>query len=389
MEFRFMNIYLKHDASYKKFAYQVYHAHLTNAILKLQPAKSISQSLPLALIKLCHYTMSKASKLGGRGMKEFKVGKNDAGKRLDRFVSKAAPLLPPSLAQKYIRIKRIKIGGKGTQRDYKLKDGDIVQMYVNDEFFETPTEKNAYLKIANPDPDIVYEDDNIMLINKPAGILCHSDASPGAGSIISTVKAYLYQNGQWRPLDENSFAPALCNRIDRNTSGIVIAAKNAEALRIINEKIKHHEIDKYYLAAVHGRPNPPAAKLEGYLFKDASKNQVYISKTSTPGSKTAIMEYQTKAASGALSLLECKLITGRTHQIRAQLADIGHPLLGDGKYGSERLNKPFGEKHQALCSYKLVFAFKTDAGSLSYLDKKAFVILNIPFTKKYFQTIDF
>ncbi|MCL2227346.1 MAG: RluA family pseudouridine synthase [Oscillospiraceae bacterium] len=321
-------------------------------------------------------------------MKEFQIGKNDAGQRLDRFVSKAAPLLPASLMQKYIRIKRIKVGGKAAARDHKLAYGEVVQMYVNDEFFETPSEENAYLKITDPALDLVYEDDNILLINKPAGMLCHSDGSPSPSSAISRLQAYLYQNGQWKPRDENAFAPALCNRIDRNTSGIVLAAKNAEALRIVNEKLKLREIDKFYLAAVHGTPKERSATLEGYIFKDAVKNQVYVSKTSRPGSKSAIMEYRIVASEGGLSLLECRLITGRTHQIRAQLASIGHPLLGDGKYGSERQSKPYGEKHQALCSYKLAFAFKSDAGLLSYLDKKNFRLRDIPFAKKYFSAID-
>jgi len=321
-------------------------------------------------------------------MKEYEIGKNDAGQRLDRFVSKAAPLLPASLTQKYIRIKRIKVNGKGSPRDYKLSVGDSVQMYVNDEFFDTPDEHNAYLKINNPSLNITYEDKNIILLNKPAGIICHSDGSADHNTLIAHVQAYLYQNKNWQPHEENSFAPALCNRIDRNTAGIVIAAKNSESLRIINEKIKLREIDKFYLAAVHGKPKPASAILEDFIFKDAVKNQVYVSKESRPGSKTAILEYETLAASGGLSLIKCKLITGRTHQIRAQLASIGHPLLGDGKYGSERLNKPYGEKQQALCSYKLTFDFETDAGILNYLDKKSFAVLEINFVKKYFQTID-
>ncbi|MCL2392587.1 MAG: RluA family pseudouridine synthase [Oscillospiraceae bacterium] len=321
-------------------------------------------------------------------MKEFIVGKNDAGQRLDRFTSKAAPLLPSSLLQKYIRIKRIKVGGKGAARSYTLVFGDVVQMYVNDEFFQAPNEENAYLKITNPELDIIYEDENIILINKPAGVLCHSDGTESHSTIVM-LKAYLYQNKQWRAGAENAFAPALCNRIDRNTTGIVIAAKNAEAMRVVNEKIKLHEIDKYYLSIVHGRPNPACATLKGFIFKDAVKNQVYVSKSSRIGSKSAIMEYRTITSNDTLSLLECKLITGRTHQIRAQLADIGHPLLGDGKYGSERLNKLYRETRQALCSYKLEFRFKSVSGVLSYLDNKVFQIHNIPFIKKYFPTIDF
>jgi len=322
------------------------------------------------------------------GLKEFIIGKNDAGARLDRFITKAAPMLPASLAQKYIRIKRIKVGGKGSRRDHRLATGDAVQMYVNDEYFETPRADNAYLKITDPALDIIYEDGNILLINKPAGVLCHSDDGYDYSSVIAGVQSYLAQKGEWRPHEENAFRPALCNRIDRNTSGIVIAAKNAEALRIINEKIKNREINKDYLAVVHGAPNPPSARLEGYIFKDAAKNQVYVTKDSRPGSKTAAMEYVTIASKGSLALLECRLITGRTHQIRAQLADIGHPLLGDGKYGSERLNKPFGETRQALCSYRLAFSFLSGAGPLEYLDGKSFRIKSIPFVKKYFPAID-
>ena len=317
-------------------------------------------------------------------MKEFTIGRNDAGQRLDRFISKSAPLLPSSLAQKYIRIKRVKVGGKGSKRDYKLSEGDVVQMYVNDEFFEQQNEANAYLAVASPSLDIVYEDENLMLVNKEAGVLCHSDGAYDYSSLISRIQAHLYQKGQWRPREENSFAPALCNRIDRNTSGIVIAAKNAESLRIINEKIKLREIDKYYLAAVHGAPTPTSGKLDGYLFKDAVKNIVIVTEKPQPGSMHASTEYRTIASANGLSLVECLLITGRTHQIRAQLAAAGYPLLGDGKYGSERLNKKYGERRQALCSYKLVFSFKTDAGLLSYVRDKSFQVKEIEFAEKYF-----
>lgn len=321
-------------------------------------------------------------------MKEFTIGQNDAGQRLDRFVCKAAPMLPSSLAQKYIRIKRIKVVEKGSKRDYILAAGDVIQMYINDEFFQVPDEKNAYLRIVDPSLDIVYEDENILLLNKPAGVLCHSDGAYDYGSLISRVRAYLYQGKQWLPLNENSFAPALCNRIDRNTSGIVIAAKNADTLRIINEKIKLREIDKYYLAAVHGAPPAQTGLLESYIFKDAVKNQVFVTTDRRPGSKSAATGYRTLAAAERLTLLECRLITGRTHQIRSQLAAAGCPLLGDGKYGSERMNKPYGERYQALCSYKLVFSFKTEAGILSYLSNKVFQLHEVPFVKKYFSSID-
>ena len=240
-------------------------------------------------------------------MKEIQIRKNDAGQRLDRFVGKAVPLLPESLLQKYIRLKRIKRNGKGTKRDVRLVEGDVLQLYINDEFFEKPTEHNAWLKIATPRLDIVYEDENILLADKKPGVLCHSAGAWDYNTLIAHIQAYLYQKGEWRPREENSFAPALCNRIDRNTGGIVIAAKNAAALRVLNDKIRDREIEKYYLCVVSGRPKPPEGKLEGFLFKDAAKNRVYVRSKPEPGARTAVTYYKTLASRGGLSLVECRL----------------------------------------------------------------------------------
>ena len=317
-------------------------------------------------------------------MKEFTVGRNDSGQRLDRFVGKAVPLLPESLLQKYIRLKRIKVNGKGSKRDCRLAEGDLVSLYINDEFFETPREENAYLKVGTPRLDIVYEDENILLADKKPGILCHSAGTWDYNTLIAHIQAYLAQKGEWDPRKENSFTPALCNRIDRNTGGIVIAAKNAESLRILNEKIRDREIEKYYLCVVQGRPKPSEGRLENFLFKDASKNQVYIKKKNEPGAKTAITEYRVLRSAGGLSLVECHLLTGRTHQIRAQMAYAGHPLLGDGKYGTEKLNRTYGEKGQALYSYKLAFRFPTEAGILDYLRGREFTVNKVDFAEKYF-----
>ena len=317
-------------------------------------------------------------------MKEIQIRKNDAGQRLDRFVGKAVPLLPESLLQKYIRLKRIKRNGKGAKRDVRLVEGDVLQLYINDEFFERPTEQNAWLKIATPRLDIVYEDENILLADKKPGVLCHSAGEWSWDTLISNIQAYLRQTGEWDPKAENAFTPALCNRIDRNTGGIVIAAKNAEALRVLDEKIKLREIDKYYLCAVRGRPEPREGVYRDWLFKDARKNQVYIRETSCPGAKEAVTEYRTLQKKDGLSLVECHLLTGRTHQIRAQMAAHGTPLLGDGKYGEERFNKQFGEKGQALYSYRVVFTLPTDAGCLEYLRGRSFQVNEIEFVKKYF-----
>ena len=322
-------------------------------------------------------------------MKELTVGKNDAGQRLDRFVGKAVPLLPESLLQKYIRLKRIKLNGKGSKRDTRLNEGDVLSLYINDEFFEKPTERNSYLKVGAPRLDIVYEDENILLADKKPGVLCHSAGEWDYNTLIANIQAYAYQKGEWRPREENAFAPALCNRIDRNTGGIVIAAKNAEALRIINEKIKEREIEKYYLCVVRGRPKPAEGQLRGYIFKDAAKNRVYVRRKPEPGAKEALTYYRTLASQGGLSLVECRLGTGRTHLIRAQMAAGGTPLIGDGKYGSDRENKKLGEDGQLLYSYRLEFAFKTDAGALNYLNGRSFSVSRVDFAEKYFPDIRF
>ena len=319
-------------------------------------------------------------------MKELTVGKNDAGQRLDRFVAKAVPLLPDSLLQKYIRLKRIKVNGKPSKRDLRLSAGDVLMLYINDEFFEAPREDNAWLKIAKPRLNILYEDENILLADKKPGVLCHSAGKWDYNTLIANIQAYLAQKGEWQPKEEHSFSPALCNRIDRNTGGIVIAAKNAEALRILNEKIRDREIEKYYLCAVYGRPRPDNGQLKNELFKDAVKNQVYVKSKPEPGSRSAVTEYQVLMTRAGLSLVECRLLTGRTHQIRVQMAYAGWPLLGDGKYGREQINRRFHEEGQALYSWRLCFDFSTDAGLLNYLRGKEFSVAreNIDFVAKYF-----
>ena len=317
-------------------------------------------------------------------MREFTVTKNDAGQRLDRWLSKALPLLPAPLAQKYIRLKRVKVNGKGSQRDYRLQSGDLLQLYINDEFFDTPTEENAFLSIFKPHLNIVYEDENLLLLDKRPGMVVHPDETERVNTLLTHLQAYLYQKKEWSPYRENSFAPALCNRIDRNTGGIVIAAKNAEALRIMNQKIRDREMEKSYLAIVLGRMNPPEGKLENFLLKDEAKKQVKVFRSPVPGGRTAVTLYKTLRCQDGLSLVECRLLTGRTHQIRAQFADAGCPLLGDGKYGRERDNRRYGRSSQALYSYKLRFSFSTDAGLLEYLRDREFTVEQVDFVEEYF-----
>ena len=317
-------------------------------------------------------------------MKELTVKNNDSGQRLDRFIGKAVPLLPESLLQKYIRLKRIKLNGKGAKRDTRLAAGDVLQLYINDEFFEKPREENSYLKVGTPRLTIVYEDENILLLDKKPGVLCHSAGTWDYNTLIANVQAYMAQKGEWKSKEENSFAPALCNRIDRNTGGIVIAAKNAETLRIINEKIRDREIDKRYLCITLGAPKPPEGEISCFLLKDEKKKQVAVYHRPVPGGKTAVTRYRTLERRGELSLLEIELLTGRTHQIRATMADLGCPLLGDGKYGSGAKNRQYGETRQALYSYQLTFDFPTDAGILNYLKGRSFRVEQVPFREKYF-----
>jgi len=317
-------------------------------------------------------------------MREFIIAKNDSGQRLDRWLSKNLPLLPPPLAQKYIRLKRVKVNGKGAKRDTRLLVGDLLALYINDEFFDRPTPENAFLSVLKPQLDILYEDENILLINKRPGIVVHSDETERVNTLITHIQAYLYLKREWTPYTERSFTPALCNRIDRNTGGIVIAAKNAETLRIINQKIRDREIEKYYLCIIHGRITPSSGRLQGFLLKDEVKKQVSIHTRPIPGGKTAMTDYRTLEANADLSLMECHLLTGRTHQIRAQFAAAGHPLLGDGKYGREKDNKQYHRSFQALYSYKLTFSFQTEAGILAYLNGKTWSVSDVDFVPQYF-----
>ena len=303
-------------------------------------------------------------------MKEFTIKKNDAGQRLDKFLTKAVKGLPTSLMYKFIRTKKIKVNRARTEQKYVLQEGDIVQLFIKDEFFDSPERDDSALASIKPKLTVVYEDENIILVNKRPGVLVHEDDEGKDNTLIMHIKAYLYQKGEYDPENEQSFAPALCNRIDRNTGGIVIGAKNAEALRVMNEKIKNDEISKFYYCAVHGKMPKKADTLTGFLLKDSDKNQVKIFDKQVKGSKNIITKYKVVAEKNGMSLLEIELVTGRTHQIRAHLSYIGHPLIGDGKYGVNKDDRAKGYKYQALYAYRLRFDFNDDSGALGYLRGK-------------------
>lgn len=318
-------------------------------------------------------------------MKSFTITKNDANQRLDKFVQKSASLLPQNLLYKYIRLKRIKVNGKRAEISTRLKEGDLVEMYINDEFFSPTKEKYDFLS-ASKSIDILYEDENIMLLDKKVGLLSHPDNGEYTDTLITRVKRYLYEKGEYEPSDENSFTPSLANRIDRNTGGIVIAAKNAESLRTLNKIIKERDLTKLYLCVTVGVPPKDCDIIHGYLLKDEEKNKVFVYKNPREGAKEIRTAYKLLCQKNGLSLLEVELLTGRTHQIRAHLASIGLPLLGDGKYSSNAVNKKHGGyKKQFLYSYKLCFDLKNNADcSLSYLKGKSFEVENIWFRDAFY-----
>ena len=317
-------------------------------------------------------------------MKELIINNNDAGQRMDKFITKAVPLLPKNLMYKYIRSKRIKLNGRRCEISTRLGEGDKVQLYINDEFFAEAGDELAFLS-APAAVNIVYEDENILLLNKGVGLVVHEDNENSVDTLINRVLHYLYDKKEYRPEEENSFTPALCNRIDRSTAGIVICAKNAEALRILNQKIKDRELHKQYLCVTVGIPKPRKALLTAYQTKDEKTNTVRVFDKPVPGGRTMITGYTVLSADKArnIALVEIDLITGRTHQIRAHMAHIGCPLLGDGKYGINRINREYNIKTQALCAYKLTFDFNTDAGVLSYLDAKSFSLEKVWFTELF------
>ena len=289
------------------------------------------------------------------------------------------PSIPESLLHRYLREKRIKVNGKKVPLNTKVELGDKIELYIKDEFFEKE-QKNAFKKLV-PNLNIVYEDENVLLVDKVPGLIVHSDENNENDTLINRVLSYLYKKGEWNPENENSFIPALCNRIDRNTGGIVICAKTAEALRTINELIKTREIDKRYLALVHGIPQKKSGKISNWLLKDSKSNMVTVYHTPKKGALEAHSVYKVLKSSKErdISLVEVELLTGRTHQIRAQFADMGHPLVGDGKYGINRDDKRFGYKFQALYSYKLTFLPSDEASPLAYLKGQEFEVNEVFF----------
>ena len=310
-------------------------------------------------------------------MKSFTVLKEDDGRRVDRWIKSHVPKLNNALIQKFLRLKKIKRNGKSAHADDRLQTGDELTFYIEDEFFAPVEKKDRLLDKFRYNVSVVYEDENILLLDKRPGLLCHPDENEKVNTLLTHARAYLYQKGE---IQESGFQPVLVNRIDRFTGGIVICAKTEEAMHILSDKIRTHEIEKAYLCLTEGRLTPPEGILKGFIVKTQGKSRVRVSKTSVPGGQYAETRYKTLSFDKGKSLVECVLVTGRTHQIRAQLADIGHPLWGDTAYGA----KPDNDRHyQALYSYKITFLFESDAGALSYLNGKSMFVKNVPFAEGF------
>lgn len=305
-------------------------------------------------------------------MRELVVKKNDANQRLDKFLLKKFKTMPKKMAYMYIRKKCVKVNGKKATPEVMLKENDLLTFYIKDEFFDNIQEENYEFLKAPKTLKIIYEDENIILLDKKPGVIVHQDKSYHFDCLLLRLQHYLYDNGEYNPKEENCFAPALVNRIDRNTGGIVIGAKNAESLRILNQKMKDRELHKFYLCLLINRPKKDNAILSDYLIKNEKTNKVTVLKNEKQGAKKILTKYSVLETNNNLTLCEVELLTGRTHQIRAHMSSIGCPILGDNKYGNKKLNQKYSLSKQCLYSYKLAFDFTTDSGILSYLDKKEF-----------------
>lgn len=315
-------------------------------------------------------------------MKNFTINNNDCGQRIDKFILKAMPDMPKSMLYKLIRKKDIKINGKRCEISTRLCEGDIVTVFVKDELSASKKHDMSFLN-ASGEPDIVYEDENILIADKPIGLDSHSSDSSGGDTLINRIKLYLYNKKEYDPGSENSFAPAICSRLDRNTSGLVISAKNAAALREINSAIKDGAVNKIYRCICTNPPPKAADIIIAFHKKEESGNIVKISDFPADGYKEIKTGYKIIRQKKDLSLIEIRLFTGRTHQIRAHMSHIGSPLLGDGKYGDIQVNKRYNTFCQQLCAYSLEFNLP-ETSPLSYLNKLEITAGTPDFEKQFF-----
>lgn len=314
-------------------------------------------------------------------MKSFTAGANENGVRLSRFVEGVTKDMPRSMMYKAFRNKRIKVNGKRAEPDTRLSAGDLIELYINDEFFPVgkPAAKTAKPR-RQPPVTVVYEDENFAVLYKPAHLLCHSDRT-GDANLVDAFAAYLEAKGEYDPHAEKRFAPALCNRLDRGTEGLVLAAKSYAALRDLNAIIRDDMMKKEYLTITVGAP--PQGRFVAWLQHSEKNNKVRIHARESEGYKQIITEVTVIRQARPFALCRIGLITGRTHQIRAHLAYLGHPVLGDIKYGNHKMNERTGLKTQALCAQRLTFGRISEENTLQYLSGRVIKLNDPEIVKTY------
>ena len=310
-------------------------------------------------------------------MKEFIINENDADQRVDKFIQKTMKTMPKSLMYKYIRNKKIKVNRKRCEISQRLQVGDTMQCYIPEEFYEVATMR-SFLQVPNA-LDVVYEDDAVLLINKPKGLRAHSDTSEVQDNLADRLQHYLYCKKEYDPTTEQSFTPALCHRIDRNTQGLVIAAKTAAALRCMNEKIALRQVEKKYLCIVQGNLKKKQDHIVLYHRKN-EKNTAEVIDREREGYTRMETGYRVLQEAERYSLVEVELHSGKSHQIRALMSWLGHPLLGDVKYGARKTKE---KTYQALCAYHVAFHFQGDACCLQYLNGRAFELQDTDIERQF------
>lgn len=317
-------------------------------------------------------------------MKEFIITKNDSGQRLDKFLRKAVPALPPGMLYKFLRTKKIKVNRKRADGAQILCENDAVACFISDEFFSSEERSEKRPAASDlPDPEIIYEDDNILIVNKPVGLVVHDDDHQTEDTLIARVLSYLCRSGAYSPERESSFTPALCNRLDKNTSGLVIAAKNAASLREINRLIRENRVHKSYLCVTASPPPKKQDTMKAFHMKPENSKVVKISAKKLQGYREIITKYNVLSRNDKLCLVKIDLITGRTHQIRAHMAFAGAPLMGDNKYGKPDINRSYDCRYQQLCAYRLSFEPEKES-PLYYLNGKRFICGSPDFVKRFF-----
>ncbi|MEG0896957.1 MAG: RluA family pseudouridine synthase [Ruthenibacterium sp.] len=305
-------------------------------------------------------------------MKSFTAGKNEDGVRLSRFVQNVTTNLPTSLLYKSFRNKRIKINGKHADAETRLCVGDLIELYINDEFFaDVPQQTPVKKQVRQPALQVVFEDENIAALYKPAHLLCHSDRT-GDANLVDAFCAYLTQSGAYHADAENTFAPALCNRLDRGTEGLVLAAKNYAALRDMNEIIRQNLLNKQYFCITVGVP--PRGVHKAYLQHREKDNKVSVQANETFGYKEIRTGVTVLEQKGPFCLCKIDLLTGRTHQIRAHLAFLNAPVLGDIKYGNRKMNARCKIETQALCAVQVTFGMIPAENTLAYLSGRTIAL---------------